>query len=66
MTDSGVVVTERLRAALLSEKRNNHTHQWTLYLRPFHQEDISKYIRKFSSSCMNLTKTMLESLTPTI
>ncbi|KAI1726606.1 YEATS family domain-containing protein [Ditylenchus destructor] len=60
MADPGVVVTERIRnqkivkpviygnstVRLPHKLENGHTHRWTVYFRPYYDEDISKYIRK--------------------
>lgn len=60
MADQGVVVTERVRnqkivkpivygnttKALSKKMENGHTHQWTLYIRSYNDEDLSKYVRK--------------------
>jgi len=27
-------------------EEDNHTHSWTLYVKPYHNEDMSKYVRK--------------------
>lgn len=60
-TASGVTTVERIRnqkivkriiygnsAVKLDRKReeDGHTHEWSLYLRSFDQEDLSKFIRK--------------------
>ena len=35
-------------ATLLPMKRESdgHTHEWTVFVRPYHYEDIGKYVRK--------------------
>lgn len=35
-------------ASLLLKKReeDNHTHEWTVFVKPYYVEDLSKFIRK--------------------